>query len=60
MGLHQVEEERGNMVFGGGSGMLCQYWKCSGKLEVLVSFRNGHTLRMAEGKVYGGNAGSLS
>lgn len=27
MGLHQVEEERGNMVFGGGSGMLCQYWQ---------------------------------
>lgn len=35
---------KGNLVFGGHSGRMCQYGWCTGKMDVLVSFRNSHSL----------------
>ena len=43
------DEEKENMVFGGHSGVLCQYGGCLRKLEVLMSFRNGHSLGWLRG-----------
>lgn len=55
-----VGEERGNLTFGGHSGMPHQHGQSLGKLEALGGFRHGHTFGMAKRMISGGNAGCLS